>query len=297
MDRRAYLAAALLTAGLWSAAPPATAQTLQRLTVDSFSLSTDNATPQIEQPFHLVVVLRVRQRLVRVDNLNLPLLAQLELLGDERETRSGPRGTEYRETITVVAHQPGSVAIAPATLQAVDARDGKPKQWYTNGLRLHVTGPPLIVTGMAALRGALWAVLRVLLWVGGALLIVGLIVIVVCRRPRRAPVAVAPSVVTAPPPPVVERSPRQQIDDALTVLRAEHTRSAAIRVRAAVWRTLGASEGETLGDVLRRPQAADPVLRALLVALERSAFTYDDDLNAAIDDACLSLERYAESLP
>jgi len=32
-------------------------------------------------------------------------------------------------------------------------------------------------------------------------------------------------------------------------------------------------------------------MRELLIALERSAFTYDDDLSAAIDDACSALER------
>ena len=40
-------------------------------------------------PFHLIVTLRVRERVTRIDNLELPLLAELELLGDERETQSG----------------------------------------------------------------------------------------------------------------------------------------------------------------------------------------------------------------
>ncbi len=55
------------------------------------------------------------------------------------------------------------------------------------------------------------------------------------------------------------RSRRHEIEDALTVLRAERTRVTAVRVRSAVWRMVGASEGETLADVLRRPQANDPV--------------------------------------
>ena len=36
-------------------------------------------------------------------------------------------------------------------------------------------------------------------------------------------------------------------------------------------------------------------MRDLLTAFERSAFTYDDDLDAAIDDACRALERYIGS--
>ena len=80
------------------------------------------------------------------------------------------------------------------------------------------------------------------------------------------------------------------------MLRAERTRAAAVRVRAGVWRVIGAPEGETLGDVLRRPGCGAGPLHALLVALERSAFTYDEDLAAAIDDAGAALERYSESL-
>ncbi len=82
----------------------------------------------------------MRERVAQITNLNLPLLADVELLGDERQTLSGRDGTQYREAITVVAHHAGSLAIAPATLQAIDARDGKPKQWYTNGLTLYVGG-------------------------------------------------------------------------------------------------------------------------------------------------------------
>jgi hypothetical protein len=38
-------------------------------------------------------------------------------------------------------------------------------------------------------------------------------------------------------------------------------------------------------------------MRSLLVALERSAFTHDDDLRAAIDDAGSALERFIETAP
>jgi hypothetical protein len=62
-----------------------------------------------------------------------------------------------------------------------------------------------------------------------------------------------------------------------------------------MWRMVGASEGETLGDVLRRTDTHDRVTRELLVALERSAFTYEQDLVAAIDDACDALERFIEA--
>ncbi|MGA7355635.1 MAG: hypothetical protein WA431_02230 [Candidatus Cybelea sp.] len=263
------------------------------MTVLSFTLASDTNVPRIEVPFHLIVTLRVRERVSQIANINLPMLAQLELLGDERETVTGPRGTQYRETITVVAHQAGGIAIAPATLQAIDARDGKPKEWYTNGLTLHVGGaaPHVLRDALQLVRAIALALFWVLLWLVGIGCIVLAAVLFFGRRRRPAVATYAPP--PAPPPtPIIERSRREQAEDALAVLRTERSRPAAVAVRSAIWRMVGASDGETLGDVLRRPESHDEIMRQLLIALERSAFTYDDDLPRAIDDACSALERY-----
>lgn len=285
MVRRAITAFALavIATGAY-----ARSQNLARLTVESFTLSSDTARPQIDVPFHLIVTLRTRERVLEIDNLELPILAELELLGDERQTSAGPHGTLYRETITVVAHQTGTIAIAPATLQAIDARDGKPKQWYTNALRLQVGGvsrQALSNDEQVALAIAS-AALRALLWLLG-IACVAAIAVLLFRR-RRVPLPAAPAAPPSPPQPA--RSHRDQLQDALTVLRAEPTRPAAVRVRSAVWRMVGATDGETLGDVLRRSESSDTRMRSLLIALERGAFTYDDDLQAAIRDACSALE-------
>ncbi|MGB8907911.1 MAG: hypothetical protein WCC84_04130 [Candidatus Cybelea sp.] len=274
------------------------AQSLQRLAVESFVLSSDTASPRVGTPFHLTVTLRVRERVARIDNLNLPILAQLELLGDERETASGPRGTLYRESITVVAHEGGALAIAPATLQAIDARDGKPKQWFTNELRLRVIGAPgqPLGGGPGALLAATLAALRLFLWVSVLVLGLGCAAAVVVLLFRRRPVA---RPVPVPPPAPVQRtrSRREEAEAALVALRAQQSRSTAVAVRAAIWRMAGASDGETLNDVLRRADPHDTTMRDLLTALERSAFTYDGDLHAAIDDTCRVLERYIGSAP
>lgn len=276
----------------WLVAQPAAAQALQRLTVQSFVLSADTTRPHVDEPFHLIVTVRVRQNVSEIDNLELPVLAQLELLGDERTLQSGAGGTAYRETITVVAHHAGDVAIAPAILQAVDPSDKRAKQYYSNGLTLHVAAAP----GQALEQGARTAtsiarfLLQITIWVLGIACAAALVVLLFRKRPVPAPV-VAP--VAAPV--AIPQDPRARLADALTVLRAERTRSAALRVRAAVWAVLGASEGATLADVLRRPQASDSKTRALLVALERAAFTHDGDLAPAIDDACTTLQRYVES--
>jgi hypothetical protein len=285
-------AAVALSAAFLASAGSVPAQGLARLTVLSFALASDTNAPRIDIPFHLILTLRVRERVSQIANVNLPILAELELLGDERETVSGSHGTLYRETITVVAHQTGAIAIAPATLQAIDARDGKPKEWYTNGLTLRVAGaaPHVLRDALRLLRGVALALFWVLLWLLGIGCIV-LAVVLIFRRGRR-PVVAARAPAPAPRPPIIERSWREQAEDALVVLRAERSRSAAVAVRAAIWRMIGASDGETLGDVLRQPEAHEETMRQLLIALERSAFTYDDDLPRAIEDACSALERY-----
>lgn len=290
-----FSAALVLATALCAAAGGALrAQSLQRLTVESFVLSADTTRPRVDVPFHLIVALHVRERVGEIANLELPMLAQLELQGDEREMTTDSRGTQYRETITVVAHSAGAIVIAPATLQAVDARDGRPKQWFTNDLRLvaGVSPEQVISQGSAIL-------LRVASVLGGllALAIVAGALVLAIRLGRPKPATVIPAASVPVAPAAIERTTRQRVDDAIVVLRAEHSRAAAVRVRSVIWRTIGASDGETLGDVLRRPAANDPPLRDALISLERSAFTYDDDLGAAIDDTCAALERYAESLP
>jgi hypothetical protein len=292
--RRTSLAIALIVLALAAASHLATAQSLARLTVQSFTLTSDTSSPHVDVPFHLIVSLRARERMTQIANLELPMLAELELLGDERQTLSGAQGTQYRETITVIAHNAGTISVSPATLQAIDARDGKPKQWYTNGLTLHVPGNPVPVfrNGVRAVTSVALAMLRLLLWLIGIGCIAAIVALLVMRR-RRQPIVVAVPP-ASPPPTLPPRSLRDQLTDALTVLRTERTRGAAVRVRAAVWRTIGAREGETLADVLRRPQACDPAIRHLLIALERSAFTYDDDLSAAIEDGCAALQRCIE---
>jgi hypothetical protein len=270
----------------------APAQTLQKLTVQSFDLSSDTANPKLEVPFNLIVRVHVRERVTSIDNLELPILAELELLGDERGVRTTASGTDYTETIAVVAHHTGKIPIAPATLQAIDARDKRPKQYSSNPLTIEVGGGSLdpFAGSRRFLLTAIHWFLRAALWGGGVICVVALVALIFHHRPVKtaAPPPQAPA--PAAPPPAPPRSRRDQLSDALTVLRAERNRGAAVRVRAAVWRMIGASDGETLADVLQRPDATDARMRALLRSLERAAFTYDADLAPAIDDACSSLE-------
>jgi hypothetical protein len=270
------------------------AQTLQHLTVQAFTLGSDVGRPQVGEAFHLVVTLRVRENVTQIDNLELPMLAELELLGDERALQSSSSGTLYRETITVVAHRAGAIAVAPAILQAIDARDRRAKQYYSNGLTLHVAGAPGqgFLAGVQTVSSIGRFALQLTIWILGGLCAAALIVLLFRRRPPPVAISMAPPPATVAVAEQPQRSPRDQLEDALTVLRAEPTRDSAVRVRAAVWAMVGASEGETLADVLQRPQAAPQGMRALLAALERAAFTYDDDLAPAVAGACDALQRY-----
>ncbi len=281
------VAAALVVAVAGTAAAlPAPAQSLQRLTVRSFVLSSDTLAPRADAPFHLTLSLHVREPVAEIRNVDLPMLAELELLGDERQTNAGPQGALYQETITLVAHQSGEIVISPATLEAIDARDGRAKEWSSNGLTLHVRGEPhaAVEEALAATLSIARVGFSVMLWAAGAVAIAFVLAGVIRRRP---PAADALPVATVGEP----RSTADDLADALASLRATPTRATALAVRAIVWRMMGAEDGETLDDVLVRPQTSAPDIRALLVALERAAFTYESDLGAAIAGACAALER------
>jgi hypothetical protein len=289
--------AALAVAFLALVPALARAEPLQRLTVTSFTLASDTQKPQLEVPFHVIIALHVRENVQQIDNITLPVLVDVELMGDERTTSAGPGGTDYREVITVVSHHTGTIALSPATLQAIDARDGKAKQYTTNALSLEVTGGALVAPADEA-TVALQILTSWFRLIGSWLIGIGAVALLVILLVRRRPKAVAPPVEAAPappppPPPVVTtRTRRERLQDALTVLRADRNRPTAVRVRTVVWESIGAAPGETLADVLRRPESNDPNMAAVLRALERAAFTYDDDLERAIDGACEALERY-----
>ena len=267
----------------------ASAQSLQRLTVSTFTLSADTAAPKVEVPFHLIVTAHVRQRVGELQNLDLPILAELELLGDERRVVSDRNGTLYRETIEVVAHHAGQIHIAPATLDVVDPRDRRSKRYFSNDLTLNVAATPeQTLRQIREFFGTLLAIaLRILVVVVGAVCALAVVVLLFRRRPR--------PVIQPDPPlparPVIARDPKDDLRDALATLRASPTRATVMRVRTLVRGLVGANDKETLADVLARPDANDPAMRELLRRIERAAFTYDEDLSEAIDSVLTTLEQ------
>ncbi len=267
----------------------ANAQTLQRLTISQFTLSADTNSPKLEAPFHLIVSVHVKQPVTFIDNMVLPVLADLEVLGDERRVTRDSTGTTYREAIAVVAHHTGQIHLAPVTLDAIDPRDNRAKRYFSNDLTLTVTGgamQPLREAGSVA-KTILRAIFILIFWTICAL--AAIFVAVTIYRRRRVPVPPPPII----DPPLVERlhDPRELLRDGLLTLRAEPTRYSAVQVRSLARALVGASDSETLSDVLRRPAANDVRVRDVLRSLERAAFTYDSDLPAAIEAAIISLEH------
>ncbi|MGZ6246678.1 MAG: hypothetical protein ACXWNM_13000 [Vulcanimicrobiaceae bacterium] len=287
MRARAWSSAlAALACSLLFSTAVAPALQLARLHVTSFTLGADVSRVRLEEPFHLIVSLHVTENVPRIDNLDLPDFFGVEELGDERHISSGPAGTDYREVLTLVAHQSGRIHFTPATLAAIDARDGKPKRFLSNDLTLQVVGGVAQVSH--AIGNALATLLRVIL----VLLALGVVALIFVRRRSAAPVPPPAPIARPDPPPVA--SPGARAGDALAVLRAERGRPEALALRRELWAIVGAREGETLADALRHPGAADAATRAVLRAAERAAFINDAHLQTAIDDLIEVTERFLE---
>lgn len=266
-----YTACAALALALGSASA-ACAQSLQRVTVTSFELASDNPTPRVDARFHLVITLGIAQRVDDVENLQLPDLSGLEVLGDERGLSSAPQGSLYREVLTVAAHGDGAMTIAPATFDAIDRRDGKAKQWSTNSIVIHVVGAP--AGAGSALRVLIG---RILLATGVGVIVLGALMLPVLRRPPPVVIEAAPP--EAPPAPI--STPQEQLREALALLRSDPSRHGVMRARSVLHRMVGAVHGETLTDVMLRAKRVHPELVAVLPSIERAAFTYDDDFASA----------------
>jgi hypothetical protein len=280
---------AFAIASFAAAVLPASAQQLPRLNVASFTFSTDTAAPKQEHLFHLIIDVRLNGRVTDLESVVLPQLDTLEIAGDEKHTVARGNATEYREVIGVIAHRGGTISIPPAYLDAVDARDGKPKRFLSNPLTLEISGPASALVPAGARHGLMLAIGFVL----GAILIVALALLALKLRKSPAPMPAEPAAVEEvlaqplPPPGAPDAAEAARIR-----LSNDPTREGALAARSSLWASIGAGDGETLADVVRRPAAHDPALRAVLRAIERAAFTNDADRTDAIEDALRALDGY-----
>ncbi len=252
--------------------PCARAQSgLHVLHVENLGMRADKLRVRVGEPFHLAIHVRVREDVAALDELQIPDVGTMQVLGDERHTNHSPAGTDVTETLTLEPVTRGRFTFAPAYLDAIDARDRKPKRFSANHpVTVIVDAPP----GVPALVGEdLGLLLRRLL--GGVLIVLGVVGAVVLlvllgrtRRRRELPVVPAPQPPVAPPPP--PRTPRDEVAAALRAYRVAPAAAALAALRGALFTAAGAAPGATLRDALRA--TGDQRLRAALLAAERAAF-------------------------
>ena len=259
------------------------AELLQRFHVLGFRVTSDTLRPQVGVPFHVTTTIHVRERVTHMQYVSSPSFLGLENLGGRAQLTNAPGGgSVYSETLTLVAHNPGPVAIGSAYLDAVDLHDGKTKRFISNNLILSVIG--------TASTNARLTFRTVLLIILGALLFAAVIYALLWMFRRRRRQATA----SEPVQPLIDNPlpvPGIGLDEALANLRARRDRSSVLHVRRALWCIAGAGESETLGDLLQHEPARDSGLRSTLIAIEQAAFVHDTRLQQAIDDALAAEEQ------
>jgi len=264
----------------------ASAQTLARLHVRSFVMTAEPKSLHVGDTLRLRIVTHVDENVGQLDNVTLPDLSGFDSLGDERACSSSGHGTECTEILALSPTETGDRTIAPTTLDAIDARNGKPSHFATNPVTIHVIGAAPQPNGVTrALIDDLLKPIAILILVGAAAyaLLWGF-----GRRPRPKPALPRPvPQVVAPPAPVDPLPPL------IAALAAERTRPRVLAVRDEIRRRVGAREDETLGDLLRRRAAGDDrALVDVLRAVERASFVDDDRLPGAIDEALAALSNW-----
>ncbi len=266
---------------------PASAEALARLHVRAFTLTADPKSLRVGDTLRLRIVARLDERVSQLDNVTLPDLSGFDSLGDERVCTSSASGSECSEVMTLTPTVAGDRTIAPATLDAIDARNGKPSHFATNPITIHVdpaaSQPPDVPNAPNALVDDLLRPLAILVIVGAAAyaLLWGF------GRRKTAPPPVPPPAPSAPPASV---DPLPQL---IAALAEQRTRARVVALRDELRRRIGAREHETLGDLLRRRAAgADATFVDVLRALERAAFVDDAQLARAIDEALRALSKW-----
>jgi hypothetical protein len=265
---------------------PASAQTLARLHVRDFTMTAEPKSLRVGDTLRLKIVAHLAERVSQLDNVTLPDLSGFDSLGDERVCSSTPSGSECTEIMTLSPTLPGDRTIAPTTLDAIDARNGKPSHFGTNTVTIHIAGvvPQAATPAARTLIDDLLKPLTILLIVGAAAyaLLWG------AGRRKRLPPPPQPA-----PRPVAPLPPSDALPQLIAALAQARTRVAVVALRDELRRRVGARDDETLGDLLRRRAAGnDAAFADVLRAIEVGAFVDDAQLSGAIDGALQALSKW-----
>jgi len=262
----------------------AQAQGLRSLHVDALSMRADRTRVPVGETFHLAIHARVRERVAALDELVVPDVGSMHLLGDERHVSAGPGGTDIVETLTLEPTTPGPFTFPAAYFDAIDANTKKPSRFAANPVRVVVTAQAVYY---ASTRTVLFPlVARVLVMAVALFAVLALVVLVVALRGRKripvVPAAAPPAPVPAAPP----RTPRDEVADAFRAYRSAPADGALRRLRAALFAAAGVPPGATLRDALAN--TGDAALRPVLSAAEHAAFgpaRARDDASRELSDA------------
>ena len=270
-SRRRVAAAAFGAVALAAVlAAPAPVLALRKLHVDALSMRADRTRLQVGEVFHLAIHARVREPIVALDELVVPDVGTMQLLGDERHVTSTPGGADVVETLTLEPTQSGTFTFAGAYVDAIDARTGKPSRFSSNSVRVVVEKPGVTFDGPWTASASFVATTVVgTIVVGGFIVLVigGLLFALVRARPKPAPPNPVPQAPASAGPP---RTARDEVAEALRAFGAAPEHASLMRLRTALFAAAGAGPGATLSDATAATQ--DERLRAALVAAEHAAF-------------------------
>ncbi|MEA2663892.1 MAG: hypothetical protein QOI11_836, partial [Candidatus Eremiobacteraeota bacterium] len=177
---------------------------LRALHVRDLSMRADKAHVRVHEPFRLAIHVHVNENVAALDELVIPDVGTMQMLGDERHTTHSAGGTDVVETLTLEPAVAGRFTFKPAYLDAIDARDRKPKRFSASRPVTVVvdSGAPLAESAGSALRQLAAGTLIAL---GAAVALAALVVLARRRRRRERPAPAAPPPATvqptvAPPP-------------------------------------------------------------------------------------------------
>jgi len=271
-------------------APPADAQALQRLHVRSVVTSVEPQRVRLGDMLRLVLRVRVDERIARLDNVTLPDLGGFDVLGDERHCLPERHGTACSEALSLAPSVAGVRSIGPITLDAIDAKTGRPTRFGSNAVSVTVVDSQL-ASPAKALGSAVFGMLRLL----AIALLVALAVIAAVlwfRRRKPAPAARVPSGAL-----LATYAPRDEDARWRTTiehLRARPSRARVDAVRAILRERVGARADETFADLAARgAHLEQPSAMEALRLIERAAFVDEAHLTRAVLDALPALESVA----
>jgi hypothetical protein len=270
------------------------AQTLMRLHVRSLVLSADPQRLKVGDTLRLVMRAHVDERVARLDNVTLPDLSGFMVLGDERRCVPARRGTDCIETIGLSPTVAGTRTIAPVTLDAIDAKTGRPSRFASNPVRVSVVAGANMAAP-SAVSAQLGGARRVALIVALIAAAIGALVWGFARvRSRPTPPKPVPAPVIELPASADETA---RLEDLLATLEGAPTRANVLAVRSCLRERIGARENETLVDLVKRDvvRPGDPLSEAL-PQIERAAFVEDREVADAIGEALPSLRAIEETL-